>query len=102
MGSPLIEPSRSTRRQQPLVPEHALLPAAVASGLGNRLLFVHGVYRNDARCSEHPGEIRISLHLAASRYMPTGFRFRRGNPWGFKSLLEHNVEIARESVGALT
>jgi len=51
------------------------------------------VYRNDAKCSEYPGEIRVSLHLAASRYAPTGFRFRRGNPWGFKSLLEHWITL---------
>ena len=74
---------------RPTVSEHVPLPAAVARGLGNRPRIVHRVYRNDARCSEDPGEIRVWLLLAASRYTPTGFRFRRGNPWGFKSLLEH-------------
>src|SRR4051812_20192673 len=58
------------------------------------------MYRNDARCSEHPGVIRLSLHLAASRYTPTGFRFRRGNPWGFKSLLEHSLRsYSRRALG---
>jgi len=66
----------------------------------NRLSIVHGRYRNDARCSEPSGEIRVSLHLATSRYAPTGFRFRRGNPWGFKSLLEHSLRsFSRRSLG---
>ena len=30
-----------------------------------------------------------TITFATVRYAPTGFRFRRGNPWGFKSLLEH-------------
>src|SRR6478609_10414880 len=49
----------------------------------------HGLYRNDAKCSEHPGGTRLSLHLAAARYTPTGFRFRRRKAWWFKSLLVH-------------
>ena len=80
---------RSTVRQPPLVREHARLPAAVASGLGI-------VFESSTGCIETPPDVAstvaksafgyISRHLP---YTPTGFRFRRGNPWGFKSLLEH-------------
>ncbi len=35
----------------------------------------------------------VSLHVAAFRYTPTGFRFRYRKVWGFKSLLVHSLAL---------
>ena len=45
--------------------------------------------RNDANGGEPTPCAPPWGPFATARYAPAGFRFRRGNPWGFKSLLEH-------------
>ncbi|MDF3071517.1 MAG: hypothetical protein K0R38_7118 [Polyangiaceae bacterium] len=50
-------------------------------------------YRNVANGSELDREPAGSLHLAAFRYAPTGFRFRYRKVWRFKSLFVHSLAL---------
>ena len=93
MTGPVYQVARPVRPFRiPEVPQfRSTAPLRRLSSAAWGIVFESSTTRTEtyANGSELDREPAGSLHLAASRYTPTGFRFRRRKAWGFKSLLVH-------------